>query len=122
MRQHARPKRRRIKREVFRAASIERWKDAQCLRKAERFQGAIYLCGYTLECWLKFRVCVARRRLHMEEDEAKEFAHKLPELLDASGEREAVLRNRDVLLAFHRICGTWSTEIRYSGSVRNRTD
>lgn len=111
-----------IKATVFRAASIERWKDAECLHAAGRFQGAIYLCGYALECLLKFRICLARGVPHLEEREAKRLGHELPELLDAAGLGGLLSRNSDLLVAFQAISSRWSTEIRYSGGGSNSRD
>ncbi len=111
-----------VKATVFRAASIEGWKDAECLHEAGRFQGAIYLCGYALECWLKFCVCLARGIPHLEEREAKRLGHELPELLDAVGLGKLLSRNRDLLVAFQTISSRWSTEIRYSGGGSNSRD
>ena len=111
-----------VKATVFRAASIERLKDARCLHDADRFQGAIYLCGYALECELKYRVCMARGVAHMEEGEAKRYGHKLPELLDAAGLLRPLTGNRDLYIAFQNISFRWSTEIRYSGGVSTRRD
>ena len=35
----------------------ERIKDAEALEKASRFDGAAYLCGYSIELFLKYRLC-----------------------------------------------------------------
>ena len=111
-----------VKATVFRAASIERWKDAKCLHDAGRFQGAIYLCGYALECELKYCVCVARGVERIEEEEAKRLGHSLPELLNAAGMANLLSGNRDLLVAFHAINSRWSTEIRYSGGVSSQRE
>ena len=68
----------------FRQAAEERWKDARCLHGNGRYEGAIYLCGYVLECFLKFAVCETRRHKSMGLGEAKQLGHNLFELLDAS--------------------------------------
>ncbi len=111
-----------IKATVFRAASIERWKDAKCLSEGDRFQGAIYLCGYALECELKFSVCMGRGTSHLEEGVAKKLGHKLPELLDAAGLSSPLARKRDLWVAFQAISRRWSTEIRYFGGGSNKTE
>jgi hypothetical protein len=111
-----------VKATVFRAASMERYKDAECLHVAGRFQGAIYLCGYALECELKRRVCVARGIASMEEREAKRLGHELPELLDAACMAKLLSGNRDLLVAFQAIVGRWSTDLRYSGGGSSRKD
>ena len=102
---------------IFEAASRERLKDAECLHEAERFNGAIYLCGYALECRLKFCVCEARRVGHLEEAEAKRIGHGLAELLDAANLAKKLAGNRDLWVAFHGIVEKWTTGIRYSGAV-----
>jgi hypothetical protein len=107
--------RRFVKATAFRAAAIERWKDAACLHEAGRFQGAIYLCGYSLECELKYCVCAARGMARMREREAKRLGHQLTELLDAAGKSKLLAGNRDLLTAFQAINEVWSTDLRYSG-------
>jgi hypothetical protein len=104
---------------VFRQASIERLLNAKCLHEAGRFQGAIYLCGYALECRLKFCVCSARGVTYLEETEAKSLGHGLDKSLHAAGLNEKLYGNEDLRVAFLRITRQWSTEIRYSGSARN---
>jgi len=114
--------RRPVKATVFRAASIERLKDATCLHDAERFQGAIYLCGYALECELKYRICAARGVVQMEEGEAKQYGHRLPELLDKTGLLKPLSGCRELYIAFQNISSRWSTDIRYSGGMSNKSE
>jgi len=114
-----------VKATVFRAASIERFKDATCLHAAGRFEGAIYLCGYALECQLKYCFCLARGMAHMEEGEARRLGHRLPELLDAAGWARLLSGNRklrELHVAFHDINRRWSTEIRYSAERSSRKE
>jgi hypothetical protein len=111
-----------IRATVFRAASHERWEDAQCLYKAGRYQGAIYLCGYALECRLKFSVCTARGVNCLEEIEAKSLGHDLERSMQATGLYEELYKNKDLIVAFLRIVRQWSTEIRYSGAPRGRQE
>ena len=106
-----------IRATVFKAASIERFKDAECLHSRGRFEGAIYLCGYALECRLKFSICAVRNRNHLEEREAKELGHELMRLLDATKLRDRLASNDDLFVALHSINTRWSTEIRYSGTA-----
>ena len=108
-----------IRATVFKAASSERWKDAQCLYDAERYQGAIYLCGYALECRPKFCVCMARGVSSLEEGEARSLGHQLDKSLHAAGLTEKLYKNEDLRVAFLRITRQWSTGIRYSGSARS---
>ncbi len=109
-----------VKASVFQAASQERLKDAQCLHEAGRFQGAIYLCGYALECYLKSCYCSAQKIARIEEREAKHLGHELVELLDAAGLSIRLAEQEDLYISFHRISKSWSTDIRYSGVIRSR--
>jgi hypothetical protein len=111
-----------IKATVFRQASIERLLDANCLHEARRFQGAIYLCGYALECRLKFCVCAARGVTYLEEIEAKNLGHALEKSLHAARLTKKLDEIEDLRVAFLRITRQWSTEIRYSGRVGNDRD
>jgi hypothetical protein len=111
-----------VKATVFRAASQERLRDAQCLHESGRFHGAIYLCGYAVECYLKFCYCMARRVSTIDEREAKRLGHGLVEMLDACGLSRRLAESkdlRDLYIAFHRINDRWSTNIRYSGATGN---
>ena len=111
-----------VKATAFRQASIERLQDAKCLQEAGRFQGAIYLCGYALECQLKANVCTARRAEFLEEREAKKLGHELARVLDAAGLRRKLSENVDLRTAFYRIANRWSTGIRYSGGGSNERE
>lgn len=105
----------RIPAKRFRQAADERWKDARCLHDNKRFEGAIYLCGYVLECFLKFLLCELRNDKSMDSEEAKQLGHDLVRLLDASGLRGVLVQNLDLRLALDRINNRWATEMRYSG-------
>ena len=98
---------------IFRAAADERWKDARCLHQAGRFDGAIYLCGYVLECFLKFVLCERRNQRGLELAEAKQLGHNLVELLERTGLRGQLFQNRDLWRAFETINSQWSPELRY---------
>jgi hypothetical protein len=111
-----------VKATVFRQAAIERLQDAKCLHKAGRYQGAIYLSGYALECRLKFSVCATRRLTRIEESKAKDLGHDLKKSVAAAGLNEKLSRNDDIRVAFHRVNGQWSTGLRYSGSAGNERE
>ena len=104
-----------IRATVFKSASSERWRDAQCLYEAGRYQGAIYLCGYALECQLKANVCKARGVEALEEGEAKKLGHELVHILDAARLSRKLNENEDLHATFYEIVRRWSTGIRYSG-------
>jgi len=100
----------------FREAAEERWKDAQSLHKARRYDGAVYMCGYVLECFLKFVICERSGQPSILLKDAKDLGHNLAELLDRSGLATDLRdrnRNPDLFLAFQRVNAEWSVEIRY---------
>jgi HEPN domain len=111
-----------IRATVFKAASGERWRDAQCLYATGRYQGAIYLCGYAIECRLKASVCALRGVESLEEREAKRLGHELVHILDAARLSRRLKENEDLHTAFHKIATRWSTAIRYTGGGSNERE
>jgi len=111
-----------VKATAFRAASIERWKDAECLHAAGRYQGAIYLCGYAIECELKYCVCSARRMERIAEVEAKRLGHDLGRLLYQTSRVKRLSGDRDLFVAFQALSSRWSTDIRYTGRRSDARD
>ena len=107
---------------VFRQASIERLQDAKCLLDAGRFHGAIYLCGYAIECQLKANVCAARQIEALNQDEAKKLGHDLTNVLEKAGLGRKLVGNKDLRIAFFEIVIRWSTGMRYSGARRNERE
>jgi HEPN domain-containing protein len=105
-----------IRATVFRQASIERLQDAKCLLEAGRFHGAIYLCGYAIECQLKANVCAARRIEALDQGEAKKLGHDLVNALEKAGLGRKLVGNKDLRIAFFEIVIRWSTGMRYSGA------
>jgi hypothetical protein len=111
-----------IRATVFRQASIERLLDAKCLLNAGRFHGAIYLCGYALECQLKVNFCAARHVESIGLGEAKKLGHDLLKLLGGAGLDRRLVGNKDLWVAFNEIAIRWSTEMRYLGSISDERE
>ena len=114
-----------LSRSDLRAIARARLKDGQALFRARRYDGAIYLCGYAVECSLKARICNA---LHWSgfPSTQKEFSrfssfrtHDLDTLLTLSG-REAKIKARH--LAEWSEASQWQPEVRYNkiGQVTRR--
>ena len=111
-----------IRATVFKAASNERWIDAKCLYEAGRYQGAIYLCGYALECELKATLCAVRRVQSLEVREARKLGHELAHVLNAAGLGRKLKENKDLQTAFYGIADRWSTAMRYSAEAGNERE
>jgi hypothetical protein len=94
-----------------------RLKDAEVLYKGRRLDGAVYLCGYTVELILKARICKTLKwsafpSTNSEFQGLQSFkTHRLDLLLSLSGQ-EAKIKTR--YLADWSIVASWDSETRYS--------
>lgn len=94
-----------------------RLKDAQVLLRGNRFEGAIYLCGYAIELALKARICQTLKwggypASNAEFNDYKSFkTHDLDVLLHLSGIEDKI---KTKLFAEWSAIAQWSPESRYS--------
>ena len=70
-------------------ASRRRYEDAQALQNAGRWNGAIYLAGYAIECSLKSLICY---------NEGKKNTFKETKMWDDPSKRGAALHNLESLI------------------------
>ena len=89
----------------------ERLKDATVLLKQKRYNGAVYLGSYVIECLLKAAICVQLRRDRLP---AEYKTHELDALLRSSGLFAPLSAERSIYRHYHRV-KTWSVELRYLG-------
>src|SRR5919202_1269551 len=93
-----------------------RLKDADVLRKAGRYDGAIYLCGYAVEIALKARICYTLKwpgfpSTRKEFEGYQSFrTHDLDILLHLSGAESKIKTDH---LAEWSIVATWDSNVRY---------
>jgi HEPN domain-containing protein len=106
----------------LRRISKARYRDAEVLLTAGRYEGAVYLCGYAIEVALKARICTTLKWPGYPET-SKEFellrsfkVHDLDLLLRLTGQ-EAKIRTK--CLAEWSAVAAWNPEARYKpiGSV-----
>ena len=107
----------------LRELSRERIKDAEALFTLQRYEGAMYICGYAVEIALKARICTLRRAGFPSE--TKEFnqnpkyqflkVHALGLLLSYSGQEERV---KTRLSAEWSAVAAWSPESRYTPATK----
>jgi hypothetical protein len=109
-------------RQYYRAAK-QRLDDAQLLLRAERRTGAVYLAGYTVECFLKALILATvapglRQRLVREFRGTR--AHNI-EWLGALYRRHVrIAIPRPITRHLSRV-GSWSTDLRYAtGTLKSR--
>ncbi|MCH8290992.1 HEPN domain-containing protein [Candidatus Poribacteria bacterium] len=89
----------------------ERLRDANVLLKQKRYNGAVYLGGYVIECMLKAAICVYLSRNDLP---AIYQIHDLDELMDSSGLLPSLQIDRKMSSHFLTIEG-WCVGIRYLG-------
>ncbi len=103
---------------LFYRAAKQRFADAELLLAAGRTTGAVYLAGYTVECFLKALVLTSVTP-RLRKEIMKEFrgarAHNIEWLRDLYRRSVGAAIARDVTRHLARVA-TWSTDLRYSTS------
>ena len=106
-----------LKESEIKEIAAARLKDAKALIDAQRYEGAIYLCGYAVELGLKARIC---KTLHWpgfpstrgEFEGYKSFkTHDLDVLLHLTGIEEQI---KATLLVEWSVVAEWDPESRYN--------
>ncbi|MCH8917365.1 MAG: HEPN domain-containing protein [Proteobacteria bacterium] len=88
-----------------------RLREAEVLLKAGHFASAIYLAGYSVECYLKMAICVT---LGWDELLGTFKTHDLEGLLAHSGFDSELRKDPQVKANFMKIVGVWVPDsIRY---------
>lgn len=110
----------------LRKLASARLQDAEILLKGNRYDGAVYLCGYSVELMLKAKICKSLKWKEFPSTQS-EFqglqtfkTHRLDLLLRLSGSEVKI---KTSFLADWSIVAAWDSETRYSviGSV-SKTD
>jgi len=100
-----------------------RLKDAEVLFEAQRYEGAVYLCGYVVELGLKYKICKTLNwdDFPLTRGEFKNYSsfksHDLDVLLHLSGAEENI---KSKFLAEWSAVSEWNPEKRYEpiGNVK----
>lgn len=91
-------------------------KDAEVLFEAQRYEGAVYLCGYVAELGLKYKICKTLNwdGYPLTRNQFKNYlsfkTHKLDVLLHLSGAEENI---KSKFLAEWSVVSEWDPEDRY---------
>lgn len=108
----------------LREIARDRIKDAEALFKAERYDGAMYICGYAVEIALKARICKTLRwsdfpQTNQEFGQHRKYnpfkIHQLDLLLSYSG-LEGKVRSR--FNAQWSLVVSWDPDSRYKPAIR----
>jgi hypothetical protein len=108
-----------IPRNELRKIGRSRLKDAEILYNNQRYDSAVYLCGYALELFLKARICrhlkwVGYPSTRSEFQNYQSFrTHDLNVLLNLSGLRNKI--NERYFTEWSDVI-TWNPEIRYEAA------
>lgn len=106
-----------IKREELEKLSLERIADADILFNGHRYDGAVYLCGYAVEMWLKASICLTLQwegypSTNKEFEKYQSFrTHDLDVLLHLSGIEHVV---KDVFISEWTVVCDWYPNVRYN--------
>ena len=106
--------------------ALARLADAEVLYSGNRFDGAVYLCGYAVELTLKAKICKTLKWMGFPSTNP-EFhgfqsfkTHRLDILLSLSGQELKIKTN---LFADWSVVASWDSETRYNViGTANQTD
>ncbi|MBL8794534.1 MAG: HEPN domain-containing protein [Planctomycetia bacterium] len=109
---------------LYYRAARQRYEDALLLLEAGRTTGAVYMAGYTVECYLKALILsavAARVRAEILGKFRGNRAHDIEWLSVLYRQTTQVNVPREVAKHLSRTA-TWTTDLRYSSSAPKRRD
>ena len=102
-----------------------RIKESEILLKADCYQGAYYLAGYSLECVLK--ACIAKQIKQFDFPDKKLandcYTHDLTKLLITAGLKQELIRQESEDTNFKlnwSVANKWSEESRYDHAIQKQ--
>jgi len=104
---------------LFREIARARLLDAEALLRALRFDGAIYLAGYAIECQLKFAVCERRKILHLPADFE---IHDWDTLVEEASLRPAIESQKQSKLLYDSLVDRWEPSLRYRNNLFSKNE
>jgi hypothetical protein len=87
-----------------------RLEDAAVLLKEKRYNGAIYLAGYAIECQLKFAVCDRRGMVYLP---SVLEVHDWDRLVDQAGLAAPLSKQRTIATLYATLSEEWAPLLRY---------
>jgi hypothetical protein len=95
---------------VFRDVACDRIDDATSLINAERYNGAIYLAGYAIECQLKYAYCDRKEETYLP---VQYETHSWDILVEAAGLSPDLKTESKMFDLFSALAEQWGPELRY---------
>ena len=91
--------------------AMERVQDAKALHAATRYSGAMYLCGYAVECALKSRICMhlGWTTYKIDSKVAQMKIHNFDDLLSFTG----IENQKKTFLKEWNVVANWKPDMRY---------
>jgi hypothetical protein len=100
--------------------------DAIALYKQERYEGAIYLCGYAVELALKYKICQKlgwNKYLPARFDNERTFyTHKLDDLKFLSGMQDIFDAQNTQLNFYWTTIISWNEQLRYNLAPQSKNN
>jgi len=100
--------------------------DAITLYKQNRYEGAIYLCGYAVELALKYKICQKlgwHEYLPTKFDNDRTFyTHKLEDLKFLSGMQNILDDHNTQLHVYWTIITSWNEQLRYDIAPQSKNN
>jgi len=109
---------------LFYRVAYQRFEEAEILYEAERFTGAVYLAGYSVECMLKALILNSLpggRRASAEAEFRGSRAHQFEWLRQRYAETGAPPLPVETAQSLSFV-GTWETSLRYSPGMGDRIE
>jgi HEPN domain-containing protein len=92
-------------------------RDARALLEAGRYNGAIYLAGYAIECHLKYACCRRMRDIHLP---AKLETHRWDDLIEEAGIVADLKSARNMFDLYSALEDRWGPSLRYQTNPYQR--
>jgi hypothetical protein len=104
---------------VFREVARQRCEDADILFAERRYNGAIYLAGYAIECHLKWAVCDRKEETHLPKNYE---THNWDHLVAGAGLRTAIDRQPRMTALYGALAEQWGPALRYNTRQYSTTE
>jgi hypothetical protein len=106
---------------VFKEIARLRSQDADVLLRGDRLLGAVYLLGYSIECYLKFAICERRGwptlpekvRIPGATEDVKLYVHDWPLLVEVAGIAASIRLQHEIDGIYSDLIERWGPALRY---------
>lgn len=95
---------------IFREVARQRLDDTKTLFEKKRYNGAVYLSGYAIECLLKYAYCKRKNILHLPESLE---THRWDDLVHEAGLVRDIKSTPAMSLIYDALAEQWGPSLRY---------